>query len=274
MTRLCGSLSLHPVGLGAAMHRAGYAALGLDYAYVPFGITSARLPAAIEAMRALDLRGLGVSMPFKLEVVPLLDALDADAERIGACNTVVNDGGRLTGYNTDAPGALAALREVMEPRGAQVVVLGAGGAARAIVVGLALADASVTVVNRDESRAAALAAAASAATGRRVDAETGGGASALSRADALVNATSVGMRASGLRLPVDAARLRPSLVVMDAVYDPTETPLVGAARQVGAPVVHGGRMLLHQAAKQFELYTGEPAPLAAMDAALRAALDP
>ncbi|MCC6215448.1 MAG: shikimate dehydrogenase [Polyangiaceae bacterium] len=256
------------------MHRAGYAALGLDYAYVPFGISSARLPAALEAMRALGVRGLGVSMPFKLEVLPLLDALDADAARIGACNTVVNDGGRLTGYNTDAPGALAALREVMEPRGTRIVVLGAGGAARAIVVGLALADARVTVVNRDDARASALAAAASAATGRRVEAEAAGGGTALATADALVNATSVGMTAQGLGLPVDAARLRPSLVVMDAVYDPTETPLVAAARHLGAPVVHGGRMLLHQAAGQFELYTGAPAPLASMDAALRAALAP
>src|ERR1700688_4199915 len=107
---LCGSLSLHPVSTGAAMHLAGYRALGLAFTYVPFKVTD--LAGALTGMRALGIRGFGVSMPFKQDVVPLLDALDPLAARIGAVNTVVNDGGRLTGYNTDALGAVRALEEV------------------------------------------------------------------------------------------------------------------------------------------------------------------
>src|SRR5688500_12661004 len=107
---LCGSISLHPVSLGAAMHLAGYAALGLSYTYVPFGVTD--LAGAIAAMRVLGIRGLGISMPYKQSVIELLDDLDPVAAKIGAVNTVVNDEGRLSGYNTDCVGALRALEEV------------------------------------------------------------------------------------------------------------------------------------------------------------------
>jgi shikimate dehydrogenase len=129
-TTLCGSLSRHPVSLGAVMHRAGYAALGLDFVYVPFGIEDLR--AGIDAMRALGIRGLGVSMPFKVDVIPLCDRLDPIAERIGAVNTIVNDAGVLTGHNTDAWGARAAFEKALPIAGRRVVLIGAGGAARAV----------------------------------------------------------------------------------------------------------------------------------------------
>jgi shikimate dehydrogenase len=273
---LCGSMSLHPVSLGAAMHLAGYRALGLPFTYVPFKVTD--VAGALTGARALGIRGLGVSMPYKQTVVPLLDALDPFAARIGAVNTIVNDDGVLRGYNTDAEGAIRALEEAhaftSTGASARVVLLGAGGAARAIAHALTTRGASVTLVNRDRDKAEALA----HATGARV--ATLDAALEPSGFDVLVNATSLGMTDVDPRPPLPEAlattRLGPSVIVMDIVYKPIETEFLRLARRSGARVIHGGRMLLHQAARQFELYTGKTAPLDvmgdAMDDALRAPL--
>ncbi len=263
---LCGSLSLHPVGLGAAMHCAGYEALGLPWQYVPFAVTSAGLAGALAGMRALGIRGLGVSMPFKLEVLPLCDALDPVARRIGAVNTLVNDDGVVTGHNTDAEGAARALEEAGATlSGATCLVLGAGGAARAVAYGLAERGARVVLSNRTEARAADLATTIGAGA-TWVPWEDRGTTSA----SVIVNASSAGMDLGhgAAESPLEASALGPELVVMDIVYKPIQTAFVRLARAAGARAVHGGRMLLHQAARQFELYTGQPAPLAAMDAAL------
>ncbi|WP_420854396.1 shikimate dehydrogenase [Sorangium cellulosum] len=261
---LCGSISRHPVSTGAAMHLAGYRALGLDFTYIPFSVTD--VEGATRGMRALGIRGLGVSMPYKQAVIPLLDEIDPVAARIGAVNTIVNDEGRLKGYNTDWIGAVRALEEVAQLGGARVLLLGAGGAARAVAFGLAERGASVTVANRDLDKARQLAAA------------IGGAAAPLDREafsadhDVLVNATSRGMADVDPRSPVPEEALREDLLVMDIVYKPMLTELVEAARRRGATAVHGGRMLLHQAAEQFRLYTGREPPLAAMDEALRGQL--
>jgi shikimate dehydrogenase len=202
-------------------------------------------------------------MPYKQAVIPHLDALDPLAARIGAVNTVVNDAGRLEGHNTDCTGAIRALlEEVRCLRGARVLLLGAGGAAKAIAHGLTSEGAVVRIANRDLSKAEALAA------------EVGARAAPLDETaragdyDLVVNATSVGMKEVDPSSPIPEPALAPGLVVMDIVYKPIDTALVAAARRRGARVVHGGRMLLHQAAKQFELYTGQVAPLSAMDDAL------
>jgi shikimate dehydrogenase len=264
-TILCGSLSRHPVSLGAAMHRAGYAALGLDYAYVPFECCD--LAGALTGMRALGIRGFGVSMPFKVEILPLLDRVDPLAQQIGAVNTVVNDAGVLTGHNTDAFGAVEAFREARDPAGARVVVIGAGGAARAVAFGLMDAGASVHVVNRTPERASSLARAMAARFGS--DATSGGldDLSHLEPFDAVVNASAAGMAEYGAS-PVPTAALRPALLVMDIVYEPVETELLARSRAAGATSVDGTRMLLHQARRQFELYTLEIAPLPEIDSAL------
>ncbi|WP_437551101.1 shikimate dehydrogenase [Sorangium sp. So ce367] len=261
---LCGSMSRHPVTTGAAMHLAGYRALGLDFTYIPFAVTD--VEGATRGMRALGIRGLGVSMPYKQAVIPWLDELDPVAERIGAVNTIVNNDGRLRGYNTDWIGAVRALEEVTRLGGARVLLLGAGGAARAVAFGLAERGASVTVANRDLEKA------------RRLAAAVGGAAVPLDAAalspdhDVLVNATSLGMAEVDPRSPVPEEWLREGLLVMDIVYKPMITELVAAARRRGATAVHGGRMLLHQAAEQFRLYTGREPPLDVMDDALRAQL--
>ncbi len=263
---LCGSLSRFASPLGRVMHEAAYRALGLDYRYQPFEISD--VASALIGMRALGIRGCGVSMPFKLEVIEHLDAVDPLAQRIGAVNTVVNDEGRLTGYNTDAWGARAAFEEVRSLASARVLLLGAGGAARAVAFAFVEAGAHLTIANRGVERARELALA--------VNAEDGGGLELLAelgRYDAVVNASSAGMANVDEASPVPVDLLRPGLLVMDIVYKPTTTRLVADALARGCRTVHGGRMLLHQATRQFELYTGRSAPLEVMDGELRKALD-
>jgi shikimate dehydrogenase len=259
---LCGSLSLHPVSLGAAMHLAGYRALDLPFTYVPFKVVD--LAGAIAGMRALGIRGFGVSMPYKQAIIPLLDALDLQASRIGAVNTVVNEEAGITGHNTDAFGAVRALEEVIHILGHRVLLLGAGGAARAVAHGVRDKGAVLTIANRDRSKGDALAL------------ETGAHAAGLDEVERagdyaiVINATSWGMLETDPTSPVPEAALHPGQVVMDIVYKPIETQLIQAARRRGATAIHGGRMLLHQAARQFELYTGHAAPLEVMEAALLA----
>ncbi len=253
---------------------AGYRALSLNYFYVPFQLGSDRLAGAIAGMRALGIRGFGVSMPFKLEVMGLVDRLDPLAERIGAVNTVVNDDGVLTGYNTDAWGACAALREVGELGGARVMVIGAGGAARAVAFGLVDAGARVDIVNRTPNKGLQLAERLRQARDG-AEAKYAGGLEVLAALDqyqVVVNASSLGMSDYDASSPVPEAALHPGLVVMDIVYKPVRTALLALAERAGARTVHGGRMLLHQASRQFSLYTGREAPLEAMDAALRSQL--
>ena len=263
---LCGSLSLHPVSFGARMHLAGYRALDLPFLYHPFAVKD-DLAGALRGMRALGIRGFGVSMPFKIQVLPLLDRVDDQAARIGAVNTIVNDEGVLTGYNTDAWGAVHALEEAMVIAGKRIVVIGAGGAARAVVHALADAGARVHVVNRTLDKAVEL----SARAGESVSAGGLADLGDLSGTDALVNCSSAGMAEYGAH-PVPIRALQPELVVMDIVYKPIQTALLMDAERSGARTVHGGRMLLHQACRQFELYTGRPAPLDAMNAALEQAI--
>jgi shikimate dehydrogenase len=267
---LCGSLSLHPVSLGAAMHRAGYEALGLNYGYAPFKVTD--VAAALIGMRALGIRGFGVSMPFKLEVIPHLDHLDELAARIGSVNTIVNTGGVLTGYNTDAWGAQRALGEVVSPAGRATCVIGAGGAARALVYALCSAGARVHIANRTGSAADHLAQELRAQRGFHATSGSLAELTDLRPFEVLVNASSAGMTGFGDESPVPEGALHRDLVVMDIVYKPVKTALLGAAERSGARTIHGGRMLLHQACRQFELYPGHAAPEAAMDAALRRAL--
>lgn len=261
---LCGSLSRLASPLGRSMHEAGYRALGLPFTYVPFEVSD--LGAAIAGMRGLGIRGFGVSHPFKQKVIPLLDRLDPVAARIGAVNTIVNAQGELVGHNTDWTGATRALEEVLPLRGARVLVLGAGGAARAILFGLSERGAHAALANRDGAKAERLSADSAARLvpwERR--AETGA-------YDVVVNATALGQVDVDPASPLPLEALRPGLVVMDIVYKPTRTRLLGAAAERGAVPVHGGRMLLFQAAAQFELYTDHPAPVGAMAVALRDAM--
>lgn len=261
---LCGSIASRPGRFGVAMHSAAFRARGLDWTYVAFGTEDTA--GAVAAMRALGIRGLGVTMPHKLRILPLLDAVTEDARAIGAVNTVVNDGGHLTGHNVDWIGALAAIREVIEPAGIDAAVIGAGGGARSIAWSLLQSGARVTLYNRDIAKGQDLAATLGAAFGGPPEAVAAAPTFGL-----IVHATSVGFHDPDAMLPLQGA-LHPSVVVFDAVPMPVQTRLLQEARAAGCRTIPGVRMQLHQAAWQFALYTGQEADLAVMERALYAAI--
>ncbi|MFC4406957.1 shikimate dehydrogenase [Haloarchaeobius iranensis] len=256
----------NPVGhsLSPPMHEAAYETRDIDARYVTFEPAAADLPAAIDGARALGVSGLNVTVPYKERVFDLV-AVDDLAARIGAVNTVDFGGDEPTGHNTDAAGARRALEAQGDAAldGAEAVVVGAGGAGRAVAHGLADAGATVAIANRTEERAVDLAADVPSATGHGLDALPG----LLGDATVLVNATSVGMETDETPVPADA--LHADLVVLDAVYAPLQTRLLRDAAAVGATTVDGAWMLLYQGAEAFELWTGRAAPVAAMDDALR-----
>jgi shikimate dehydrogenase len=264
-TALCGIL-LHPAGhtRSPAMHNAAFRALGLDAVYLAFDVVPAALPAAIAGARALGIRQLAISLPHKQAVVELLDEIDDTARRIGAVNTVTRrPDGRLVGSNTDWLGAVRALERERALSGARAVVLGAGGAARAVVFGLLARGASVVVLNRTPERARELAAA--------LGAQGAGPLAGLGRTpfDVLVNATAVGLARD--ESPVPAEALPPGALVMDTVYEPERTRLLRDAEARGARAIGGKWMLVHQAAEQLRLWTGREAPIAVMAEAFDAA---
>ncbi|HET9441779.1 MAG TPA: shikimate dehydrogenase [Acidimicrobiales bacterium] len=255
--------------LSPAIHNAGFRALGLDWLYAAFPVPAGRGAEAVAAMRTLGLEGLSVTMPHKADVMSALDGLSDTARALGAVNTIHRRGTQLVGDNTDGHGFLAALRddEGIDPAGRRCVVLGAGGAARAVVLALARAGAAeVVVVNRTPSRGRDAAALAG-------DVGRVGDPAEVAGADMVVNATPLGMAGVGAgALPLDPASLGAGQVVVDLVYHPAETPLLAAARAAGATAVGGVGMLVHQAAAAFRLWTGAEAPVAAMAAAATAAL--
>ncbi|AGB36552.1 shikimate dehydrogenase [Natronococcus occultus] len=258
----------NPVGhsLSPPMHEAAYDELGIDARYVTFEPAPDELEAAIRGAEALGVCGLNVTIPFKRDVLEFVEP-DELAGRIGAVNTIDFSGPEPTGHNTDAAGALRALREdgvVLED--ADVLVVGAGGAGRAISFGLADAGAAVTIANRTASTARELAADVPGADGRGLE-DLG---DVLADADVLVNATSVGMEEDATPVPAEA--LHGELAVLDAVYRPLETRLLRDAEDAGATTVDGAWMLLYQGVEAFELWTDRTAPVEEMNEALRSRL--
>ena len=270
-TRLCGVIG-DPIEhtLSPAIHNAAFTKMGLDYLYVPFQVKPEGLRQAIDGMRALNIRGLNVTIPYKVTVIPFLDELDPLAEKIGAVNTIANDDGVLKGYNTDAAGFLQALLESgIEPKGKNAVILGAGGASRAISFILAEKGAHLVILNRLLERAEELAGRLSMVFHGEVTAlglVEENLARVLEGADILVNATSVGMSPNISGTPVPFNLLKPALVVFDIVYNPIKTRLLREAEEVGAETVSGVDMFVWQGALAFERWTGVKAPLELMRA--------
>ena len=253
-----------------AMHNAAFRALGLNYAYLAFRVQAAILGDAVSGLRGMGLRGANVTIPHKEVVLPHLDEIDEKARRIGAVNTIVNDAGRLIGYNTDAPGFLAALKTGgYEPKGERAVVLGAGGAARAVVFALQDAGASVAIVNRTLASAQTLAAETDAVAFQIT--KTGFQA-ALAGASLVVNATSVGMNPNDLSTPLPFHLMRPGLTIFDTIYHPRQTRLLKEAAAAGCRTIGGLEMLVEQGALAFERWIGEAAPREVMRQAAIGAL--
>lgn len=253
------------------MHNAAFDALGLDWAYLAFDVAPGAVPAALAGMQAFGVKGLSVTIPHKEAAAAAVDRRSSLAGALGAVNTIVLEpDGTLRGDNTDGPGFLQSLRddEGFDPSGKRCLVVGAGGAARAVVRALADAGATeVVVVNRTAERAAAVVALAGDCARIGVGAEAG-------EADLIVNATPLGMSGAGFEdaLPVDPAHLGSGQLVVDLVPNPAITPLVEQARAKGAVATNGIGMLVHQAALAFKLWTGEVAPVEVMSAAALAEL--
>jgi len=252
--------------LSPLIHNIGYQALGINYAYVSFRVSD--IKRAIEGIRGLGIRGASVTIPHKVSAIKYLDKIDPLAEEIGAVNTVVNDDGVLTGYNTDGDGASQALEAVTTLSGKKAVLIGGGGAALAIAVGLKKKGVKLVVLNRTEAKAKELA--------KKVSAGGFGGLKKLSEiasAEILINATPVGMLPEADQSIIPKDLLHNRLTVFDIIYNPRETRLLIKAREKGCAIVCGYKMLLYQAARQFELFTGLKAPLSAMESALAQALE-
>ena len=253
--------------LSPVLHNAAFAATGLDWVYVAFEVAAGGAAGALDAVRVLGIEGLSVTMPHKADVARGVDRCSPVAARLGAVNCVVRRGGELLGENTDGAGFVASLREDagFEPAGQRCLVLGAGGAARAVVLALAEAGArEVAVVNRTAARAESAAALAG-------DVGVVRGPEAVEEAALIVNATPLGMAGSGaegVNGPVEAHRIGPGQTVADLVYHPLRTGLLELAEARGAAQVNGLGMLIHQAGLAFELWTGEHPPIEAMRVAV------
>lgn len=264
--------------LSPAMHNAAFRALGLDSVYVPFAVPPERLAQAVAAIVPLGIKGINLTLPHKHAVLSMLDEVDATARLIGAVNCVSNQDGRLVGLNTDAAGLVRALEADQIPVArSHVAVIGAGGAARAAVVGLAQAGASrVTVLARRIEQAERLV----ADFKPHLEADLlaadllSGSNHILEQTDLVVQASSATLhddqQAKALVNQLQLATLAPTTVIVDLVYSPAGTALSRAASARGLRAYDGRGMLLHQGAIAFEKWIGQPAPLSAMQAQLEA----
>jgi shikimate dehydrogenase len=255
--------------ISPAIHNAAFAALGLDWTYVPLPVPPNELPAAVSGLEALGFAGANVTMPHKTQAAALLGSLSEDAERLSAVNTIVVGPAGPVGHNTDAPGFDRFLRRDagFETEGRTALILGAGGVARACALALALGGAkAVTVAARDATKVASLRSALDGLN-TKVDVVAFDDA-ATAHVDLVVNATPLG--GAGEVLPVPS--LHPGMLVVDLLYRPATTPLLEVAQAARCPALGGLGLLLHQAALSFELWTGQPAPLADMSAAGSAVL--
>jgi shikimate dehydrogenase len=252
-TKICmiiGSPVSH--SLSPLMHNAAYKALNIDdqFVFVASHVNRGNTADAVSAVKALGVRGLTCTIPHKIDVMPYLDEIDDLAESIGAVNTVVNTDGVLKGYNTDSYGITYPLGQVTNIKGKNIVIIGAGGAARAAAFGVAEQGANVTVINRTKLKAEMLA--------DMVGGE-GYGFDEIERvksANIIINTSALGMGRFIGKSPVPAEFLTINHIVFDAVYKPRETKLIQDAKKVGATIIYGSEMLLYQGVKQFELYTG------------------
>ena len=263
-TNLYGVLG-KPIGhsLSPIMHNAAFSTTGINAVYLAFETEDPE--GALKGARALGIKGMSITIPFKSEVIPYLDKVDPIARKIGAVNTVINNCGRLEGYNTDALGALRALEEKIAVAGRSCIILGAGGAARAIGFVLKEKDVKISVVNRSLERGEELA---------RLLGCSYVSLDKIEKVDAniLVQTTPVGMYPHIDQCPVPEHILKEGMVVMDIIYNPLKTKLLRMAKARGCVTISGFSMFIHQAAEQFRLWIGLAPPVGVMNHAVKEAL--
>jgi len=253
------------------MHNAAFARLVMDACYVPFLVHPDFLKNAVQGMRAMNLRGMNVTVPHKQAVIEYLDGLSEEARLIGAVNTIEVLDGSLIGHNTDGRGFIRSLRDDarFNPKGKRILFIGSGGAARAVGFSLALAGAgTIDYLDLDNRKASILAREMQTKTGAKVDAIDSGHLSrAAADADCIINATPVGLKKTD-PLPFNAGLIQKQHLVCDLVYNPSETKLLMAAKARGARTLSGIGMLLYQGVIAFEIWTNKKAPVQVMKNAL------
>jgi len=244
------SHSLSPV-----MHNKAFSEIGYNAIYLAFHVTD--LTSAIKGVKGLGINGLSITIPHKVSIISLLNEIDEMAEKIGAVNTVVNKEGALFGYNTDCLGAIHALREKTDIKGKNILMIGAGGAARAIGFGILSEGGNLTIVNILEDEGKVLS---------NILGVPYFHLSEFSRLeyDILINTTPVGMSPEMNKMPIKPLDLKPDKVVMDIIYNPLKTMLLKESEKIGCSTVDGVSMFVHQGAAQFEMWTGEKAPVEIM----------
>jgi shikimate dehydrogenase len=254
--------------LSPALQNAAFEALGMDAVFVAFQVPAANVEGALKGMRSLNICGFNVTMPDKNAVIPFLDEVDETAQFLGSVNTIFNDNGRLRGFSTDGTGAHRALEDNgTSLRGKKLVLLGGGGAARAIAYTLAREVNELVLLSRSPQKISSLAQAINEKFTLKVtagDLSTQTIEDSLQDADILVNATSVGMHPNPDQTLVNPKWLSRSLTVMDIVYNPVATKLARDAKTAGCHVISGVEMLIYQGAASFEIWTGKAAPVAVM----------
>jgi shikimate dehydrogenase len=261
------------------MQQAAFDALGLAWRYLTIEVTAENLPTAIAGAKAMGFRGINLTIPHKVAVMPLLDEIAPDARMIGAVNTVRRDGDRFIGENTDGKGFLRGVREAAgnDPAGKRIALLGAGGAARAIAVELALAGAShIHVLNRSEERGSDMASDVHARTGVDVSFSVWTSTYRVEPViDILVNATSIGLYPDVAAMTdVSLENAASHLLVCDVIPNPPETPFLRAAQAQGLQTLNGLSMLVYQGVIGFQMWTGKNPPEDVMKAALEKAFAP
>ena len=257
--------------LSPAMHNAAFEHLGLDYVFLAFRVTPDEIERALQGVRALGIRGLNVTMPHKHAATEFIDEADAAVKFLQSANTILNQRGRLRGFNTDGVGAAKALKNSgLDLTGKKVLLLGAGGAAKAIAFTLTKEVDEICILNRDGMKSRELAnvlepfgkrVVGDELSSKRIQQE-------LYDSDVLINATSVGMIPNAFESLVKPSWLRTNMYVMDIVYNPNETKLIQDAKAVGAKIITGVEMLLHQGTASFEIWTQCKAPIDVMRKAL------
>ncbi|HEY3373843.1 MAG TPA: shikimate dehydrogenase [Candidatus Aquicultor sp.] len=259
--------------LSPLMHNRAFDVLDLNYRYLPFIVRVEELAPAIAGVKALNIHGINVTMPHKETVIPFLDELTEESRIMGAVNTILNSEGRLIGYNTDGDGFLKSLEEEsFSPEDKSAIILGTGGAAKAVAIALARAGAhEIAIIGRSKAKAEAISEQIQANI-KEIYVKTltfsDNLADIFQHGELVVNATPVGMNESGDLLPVPLEFINESQFVYDLIYVPLETPLLRLARQKGARTANGLGMLLHQAAIAFFVWTGISAPVEDMRQAL------
>jgi len=257
-TTLCISVATRPGNFGTILMNAAFEKNDLDFLYKAMQVKEGQLERALAGVRALGIRGCGVSMPFKMEAAELVDSLDPWAEKIGAINTIVNTNGNLKGYNTDAYGAYQVLKAIKGLKSKSVIMVGAGGVARAICAALIkIGVKDVTIVNKDKVEAESLA--------ERWKFKTAlWGRHEVAEADLFINATPIGMKPNSGQSPLTEKAVDNYKIIMDVVIYPNETKLMKLAKKQKKRLIQGLTMSLNQSARQFELYTDKKAPIGLM----------